>query len=417
MKIAIHFLTLLQIRAVLDTRRSRFIGRKSFHLLSHVNKDISEEEAFQWFDEAIIFVRAGSGGTGANTFKYGKNRQHNVANGGSGGNGGDVLLEVNPSLNTLLGFRATNSFRAERGRDGRLDFANGLTGEKCVIPCPIGTVAIDNSTGVVLGELTKDGDRLVVARGGLGGKGNGATKRAKGEKAKGYPPQGGERRWIRLELKLVADVGLLGMPNAGKSTILDAITNARPKIASYAFTTITPNLGVCEVNGPNSVGSGGDAMVMCDIPGVIEGAHRGAGLGRRFLRHVERCRILLHIVNGDSVNPISDFLAINQELQLFSPVLAQKPQIVVLNKIDLPHVESRKEQIITDLRQVMTHTRLLTISGMATTGLPELVERTNTFLKKLKKDDIDMQEENELENESRLIIEENMFVQDVDDIN
>eukprot|EP01041_Mallomonas_annulata_P003649 gene3650-7276_t len=352
-----------------------------------VTLDINDEEAFQWFDEALVFVKAGSGGTGANTFKFGKGRQHSIANGGSGGNGGDVILYVDKSLNTLLGFRSRSNYKAERGEDGNLEFANGLSGNKYMVPVPIGTVAIDNSTGLIIGELTHESDQLVVARGGQGGKGNGATKRAPGEKSKSHPPEGGERKWLRLELKLVADIGLLGVPNAGKSTLLDAITNARPKIASYPFTTIIPNLGVCEVNGPGSVANGGDAMIIADIPGLIEGAHRGAGLGRRFLRHVERCKMLIHLVNGDSPDPLHDFTSINKELQLFSPVLAQKPQIVVLNKLDLPHVQDKKDEIISQLKAEMTHTRILTISGLSRTGLKEFIERTYNFLKKLKDDE------------------------------
>jgi len=190
-----------------------------------------------------------------------------------------------------------------------------------------------NETGAVVGELTTHRQQLVVATGGLAGRGNGAivSKGRDSKRGGGSPPQGGQKRWLRLELRLVADIGLVGVPNAGKSTLLDAITNARPKIASYPFTTIVPNLGVCQVGGGQA--NGGAAMVVCDIPGLLEGAHEGVGLGRGFLRHVERCAVILHIVNGASVDPVGDFKAINRELRLFSPTLAAKPQIVALNKV------------------------------------------------------------------------------------
>lgn len=250
---------------------------------------------------------------------------------------------------------------------------------------PRGVLIKDNETDQLICELTEDGQVHVVAKGGQGGRGNAALNTKGVEKGICISPQGGQKRWLKLELKLVADIGLIGVPNAGKSTLLDAVTNARPKIANYAFTTIVPNLGVCEVGG--SVADGGDAMVIADIPGLIEGAHMGVGLGRGFLRHVERCKMLIHIVNGNSDDPLRDFHTINRELQMFSPLLATKPQVVVLNKIDIPDVAGRKNEILAELQRSMSHKRLLCISAQSRIGVDELVTRAHQFLKKLTQDE------------------------------
>ena len=289
-------------------------------------RDTTEDEAFLWFDEAMVFARAGSGGAGSTAMKFGKARQHMRPTGGSGGDGGSVIFTVDTSTNTLLGFRGRSNYRADNGADGALEYANGLKGADCYVAVPLGTVVTDNSTQQVLGELTEAGQQLIVATGGLGGRGNAALKSKDASGTGASPPQGGEKRWLKLELKLVADVGLIGVPNAGKSTLLGAITSAKPKIASYAFTTIVPNLGVCEVGG--RLADGGTALVIADIPGLVEGAHKGVGLGRGFLRHIERCKIILHLVNGDSYpDCLREFAAINEELRLFSPQLASKPQV------------------------------------------------------------------------------------------
>lgn len=352
---------------------------------SNLRGDITESEAFLWFDEAFVHVRAGSGGAGSSAVKFGKARQHVAPSGGSGGNGGSVIFTVDPSFNTLLGFRGRSSFRAENGADGGLEFANGAAGSDTRVTVPKGTLVIDNSTNAVIGELTREGQELLVARGGMGGGGNAALGVNKVKASKCTPAEGGERRWLKLELKLVADVGLVGVPNAGKSTLLDAITNAKPKIAPYPFTTIVPNLGVCEVGG--KLADGGEALVVADIPGLLEGAHRGVGLGRGFLRHVERCKMIIHIINGDAADPVGDYLAINRELQLFSPTLAAKPQVVVLNKIDLSHVAARQEELLAALKSNMSHARLLAISAAGHVGTSDLVERTHRFLQKIKADE------------------------------
>lgn len=372
-------------------RTYRNKGLKSFCLFanpitsdgSNYRGDITEEEAFLWFDEALIYVRGGSGGAGSSAVKFGKGRQHTAPTGGSGGNGGSVKLVADSSMNTLLGFRGSSSYKATNGQNGDMEYANGLAGSDFVVKVPTGTLITENSTGLVLGELSEDGQILEVASGGAGGRGN-AAFRTKGEKAVCVPPEGGQRRWLRLELKLVADVGLVGVPNAGKSSLLDAITNAKPKIASYPFTTIIPNLGVCQVESQEE--GKVDGMVIADIPGLIEGAHQGTGLGRRFLRHVERCSMILHIINGDSEDPVNDYLTINEELRLFSTTLATKPQVVVLNKIDLPHVEARQAEIMAKLKSSMPHSRLLAISAAGRINVDDLVRRTYGFLMKIKAD-------------------------------
>ena len=355
---------------------------------SNYRGDITEEEAFLWFDEAKIYVKAGSGGAGASTFKFGKARQHVAPSGGSGGDGGNVIFYGDDSFNTLFGFRGRSSFHAEHGEEGALDYANGVKGGDTRIAVPVGTLVYCNETNTPIGEISKKNQELVVAAGGFGGKGNAApTQKIRGEKSVATPPSGGQKRWLRLELKLVADIGLVGVPNAGKSTFLDAVTDAKPKIASYAFTTIVPNLGVCKVGGGQE--EGGDAIVIADIPGLVEGASNGTGLGRGFLRHIERCYMILHIVNGDSEDPIGDFVAINKELQMFSPLLASKPQVVVLNKIDIPEVEIEIESLKEKISKVMTHKRLLTMSAAGHINVKEVIERSNKFLKKLKADEIE----------------------------
>lgn len=316
--------------------------------------------------------------------------------GGSGGTGGDVIIQADPSFNTLLRFKGTGSFRAENGHDGDCNFLNGKYGTDCIVRVPPGTVIKDADTQEIVAEIRSETDQFVVAKGGLGGQGNAAAKVGKGGRYVCMPPQGGQRRHLKFELKLVADIGLVGVPNAGKSTLLDAITNARPKIASYPFTTIVPNLGVCDLSRQLDTpdlhferfkGIEGQTMVIADIPGLLEGAHRGVGLGRGFLRHIERCKMIIHVVNGDSLDPCGEFDAINNELQLFSPILATKPQVVVLNKIDLPSVAGQLTVLQDKLLKTMTHTRLVPISAAGKLNVPLLVLKTWQFLKKIERDE------------------------------
>ena len=264
--------------------------------------------------------------------------------GGDGGRGGDVVLEVNPHLNTLAQFRYQKRFVAQAGGKGGPNRMTGKSAEALVIPVPPGTLVYDADTGELLGDLTEPGQRLVVARGGRGGRGNvhfaSSRNRVPRIAEKGEPA---EERNLRLELKLIADVGLVGVPNAGKSTFLARVTNARPKIANYPFTTLTPNLGVAQLAVDRT-------LVLADIPGLIEGAHQGVGLGHDFLRHIQRTRVLIHLLDGLSADPVADFAQINTELALFDPDLAAKPQIVAFNKMDLPDVAARWPEVEAAIR-------------------------------------------------------------------
>jgi GTP-binding protein len=285
------------------------------------------------FDEAKIYVKGGDGGNGAVAFRREKFVPRGGPAGGHGGKGGDVMLEVDPQLNTLVHFKSQIHFKAGRGEHGGGKNMTGANGEDLIIPVPPGTVARVADTGQLLADLTEPGQQAIVARGGKGGRGNTSFKSSTNQAPKiaerGLP---GQELWLTLELKLIADVGLVGMPNAGKSTLLSVVSAARPKIADYPFTTLQPNLGVVVLNHRD--------LVMADIPGLIEGAHEGTGLGYQFLRHIERCRLLVHLLNGAAVDPLAEFDQINQELALFSERLANKPQVVVLNKLDLPEAQA-----------------------------------------------------------------------------
>ncbi len=285
------------------------------------------------FDEARIFVKAGDGGDGAVAFRREKFVPRGGPAGGHGGAGGDVIMEVDPQMSTLVQFKNRSHFRAKRGVHGGGKNMTGAKGEDVIIMVPPGTVARDAETGDLVADLTEAGQQAVVAKGGQGGRGNTSFKSSKNQAPriaeKGLP---GQELWLTLELKLIADVGLVGMPNAGKSTFLSVVSAAQPKIADYPFTTLQPNLGVVVMDHRD--------LVLADIPGLIEGAHTGTGLGHQFLRHVERSRLLVHLLNGASPDPLIEFEQINQELSLFSERLAAKKQIVVLNKIDLPDTEA-----------------------------------------------------------------------------
>jgi len=280
-----------------------------------------------FFDEATIRVRGGDGGKGCVSFRREKYLPLGGPNGGNGGRGGHVYLRANRRLNTLVAFRRRRHFRAEDGGHGLGKGMQGRSGDDLYIDVPTGTVVRDEA-GDVLGDLIEDGQTLLVVAGGRGGRGNEAFKSSTRQAPRfaelGQP---GQERTLALELKLIADVGVIGKPNAGKSSLLARVSSARPKIADYPFTTLSPNLGVVEIDGR--------ALVMADIPGLIEGAHQGAGLGIQFLRHVERTRMLVHLMDGASLDPVADFRAINRELSQYSAALASKPQVVALNKIDL----------------------------------------------------------------------------------
>lgn len=285
-----------------------------------------------FFDQAKIYVKGGDGGNGVVAFRREKFVPRGGPAGGNGGRGGHVVFFVDTGLNTLFSFQKQVHFRADRGTHGGGANKTGAHGADLRIPVPPGTIVRDADTGQTVADLLHPGQQAVIARGGRGGRGNNAFKSARNKAPrlaeKGEP---GQERWLELELRLVADVGIIGVPNAGKSTLLSVVSAAKPKIADYPFTTIIPNLGVAEVNHRQ--------IVLADIPGLMEGAHEGVGLGLEFLRHVERTRLLIHLLNGDSPDPLGDFQAINQELSLFNPALADKPQIVAFNKMDLPDAQ------------------------------------------------------------------------------
>jgi len=255
--------------------------------------------------------------------------------GGDGGKGGDVIFEVKPTLNTLSSFRQNQKFSAENGANGGPSQRTGRNGRDRIIPVPPGTIIFDIESGILLGDLTQPGQKRIICRGGRGGRGNQhfATSRNQAPRTaeRGEPF---EEKELRLELRLIADIGIIGMPNAGKSTLLTALTNAKPKIGDYPFTTLQPNLGVARIDDDTTT-------VLADIPGLIEGAHAGAGLGHDFLRHIQRTRVLIHLIDGLSADPMADFSQVNNELALFDPNLAKKPQIVALNKTDQPQVRER----------------------------------------------------------------------------
>ncbi len=286
----------------------------------------------KFVDEASIRVFAGKGGNGCLSFRREKYVAKGGPDGGDGGDGGSVILQADEALNTLVDYRYQRSYRADSGEPGRGRNCTGRSGEDLVLKVPIGTTVLDEDTGEVLGDLAADGEQLVVARGGFHGLGNtrfkSSTNRAPRQTT---PGSEGEQRSLRLELKVLADVGLLGLPNAGKSTLIRAISSARPKVADYPFTTLVPNLGVVKVEPHRS-------FVVADIPGLIEGASEGAGLGIRFLKHLTRNRILLHLVDSaplDGSDPADAAVAIARELERFSPTLAQRERWLVLNKCDL----------------------------------------------------------------------------------
>jgi GTP-binding protein len=287
----------------------------------------------QFIDEATIEVKAGDGGNGSAAMRREDNVPRGGPSGGDGGDGGSVIIVADPNLATLLDFKYRRHYKAPRGEDGRAKDQYGAAGEDLILRVPVGTMVFDAASDDVLCDLSQEGARFVAAAGGKGGRGNIHFKTPWNQAPRTTEPgTPGAERTLRLELKLLADVGLLGYPNVGKSTFIARVSRARPKIADYPFTTLVPNLGVVRISDERT-------FVIADIPGLIEGAAEGAGLGHQFLRHVERCRVLLHIVEdtfttGPERNPLDDFDVINRELARYAPALADKPQVVVLNKLD-----------------------------------------------------------------------------------
>ncbi len=323
----------------------------------------------QFIDEASIRVEAGKGGNGCLSFRREKYVARGGPDGGDGGDGGDVVLVADEALNTLVDFRFQPLYRAEVGEAGAGRTKTGARGETRRVRAPVGTTVIDEDTLEVLGDLTEPGQELLVARGGRRGLGNthfkSSTNRAPRRTTPGSP---GEVRQLRLQLKLIADVGLLGMPNAGKSTLISKVSAARPKIADYPFTTLTPNLGVVKLEGDAS-------LVMADIPGLIEGAAEGAGLGVQFLRHLARTRILLHMVDClpvDGSQPLDNVELIERELIAYSPALARRPVWVVLTKIDLLGAEARR-QLLDTLAARFPERLVYAISAVTGEGVEPLI--------------------------------------------
>ncbi len=298
-----------------------------------------------FLDEADISVHAGRGGNGVVHFHREKYVTHGGPDGGDGGRGGSIYLQVDRKLNTLYRFRNVRKFLAKDGANGATNNKTGRSAEDTVISVPPGTMVRELPDGKLLGDLTEDGARMLLARGGRGGRGNQhfatASNQAPSVAEKGEP---GEEKNLRLELKLIADIGLVGAPNAGKSTFLAAVTAATPKIAPYPFTTTEPNLGVAALEDFETV-------VLADIPGLIEGAHAGTGLGFAFLRHIQRTRVLIHLIDGAGADPLADFSQINTELALFDPDLQLKPQVVAVNKMDLPEAKERWAALQAELKK------------------------------------------------------------------
>ncbi len=330
------------------------------------------QNELRFIDEARINVRAGAGGNGVINFRREKHVPLGGPDGGDGGEGGTVFLVVDGGLNTLLPFQRRHNFRAQNGRNGGGNNKTGRSGADLEIAVPPGTVAREPASGALLGDLTESGQRVQAARGGKGGRGNArfATSRNRAPRVaeKGEP---GETRDLALELRLIADVGIVGVPNAGKSTFLAAVSAARPKIADYPFTTLAPNLGVADLGDYRT-------LVLADIPGVIEGAHAGVGLGAAFLRHVQRTRVLIHLLDGLSDQPLADYSQIQSELALFDSELATKPQVIALNKTDLPEVAARLPAIRAQFSE--RGQPLSAVSAIAGRGVRQLLQQAAELL-------------------------------------
>ena len=320
----------------------------------------------QFIDEARITVQAGDGGNGVVSFRREKFIPKGGPDGGNGGNGGNVIVRANRQLNTLLDYRYRHIYKAQRGEDGRSKNQFGKYGDDVVLGVPCGTLIRDDAIDTILGDLVHDGDEIVVARGGKGGKGNAefatATNQAPRHAEKGTK---GEGRELVLELKLLADVGLVGFPNAGKSTLISVISAARPKIADYPFTTLTPNLGIVRI-------AEGKTFTVADIPGLIEGAHLGKGLGIQFLRHIERTKVLVFMIEATSLDIREDYGMLLRELQEYSQALTKKPCIVAINKMDIADREmtARVKKL-----KIGRGIKVLPISAVTNFGVDALVEQ------------------------------------------
>ena len=325
----------------------------------------------KFLDQAKIFIQSGDGGAGCVSFRREKYIEFGGPNGGDGGKGGSVYIEAVPNLNTLIDFRYHQHFKAQKGRNGMGSDKTGPKGEDIVIKVPVGTEVLADDQETLIVDMVEPGQRFLIAKGGDGGRGNAQFKSSTNQAPRfaepGWP---GQELWVWLRLKVIADVGLLGMPNAGKSTFLSVVTKARPKIADYPFTTIHPNLGVAWVDNYE--------MVIADIPGLIEGAHEGIGLGDRFLKHIERCYALLHLVDATNDDVVKTYLDIRKELELYDPKLAAKPEVVALNKCDaLSDKEIAKKQ---SALEKAIGKKVFVISAIAKKGIFDCLLAVNKYI-------------------------------------
>ncbi|MDJ0757425.1 MAG: GTPase ObgE [Ardenticatenaceae bacterium] len=326
-----------------------------------------------FFDEAKIFIKSGDGGDGMISFRREKFVPRGGPDGGDGGNGGSVIFRVNPKINSLNKFHRFVHYEADNGKNGGRKKQTGARGQDLILEVPPGTVIRREETGELLGDLTRPDQELLLLQGGQGGRGNvhfaNSVNQVPQTAERGEP---GQESWVTLELKLIADVGLVGLPNAGKSTLLSVISKAKPKIASYPFTTLSPNLGVVRF-------SDEEALVFADIPGLIEGASGGSGLGHEFLRHIERTRVLVHLLDGSTAEPLENFAIINQELALYDAGLEKKPQLVVLTKMDLPDTVAWEPILEEEIEQ--RGYEFQAISAVTGEGVQEMLRRVQQMVK------------------------------------
>jgi len=332
-----------------------------------------------YLDRVKIFIKAGNGGNGKTSFHTEKYVAMGGPDGGDGGHGGNIVFVADKSIDSLIDFRFTKHFRAENGANGGSTNKRGKNGEDLIIKVPCGTVIRDNETEKIIADMFEDGSEVVVLKGGLGGLGNARFKSSTRQHPSfSQTGQLCEEKEVILELKTIADVGLVGFPNVGKSTILSMLTNAKPKIANYHFTTLAPNIGVCKY--------GSESFVIADIPGLIEGASEGIGLGHYFLRHIERTRILLHVVDisgSEDRDPYEDYLIINSELKKHGENVENLPQIIVLNKIDLVDDKEKIANFIKKVRKTNKNLEIVEISAVSNNNLDELLKKTIELLKTL----------------------------------
>lgn len=338
----------------------------------------------KFLDEAKVYVKSGDGGNGSVSFRREKYEEFGGPDGGNGGRGGDIIIECVDGLNTLIDFRYRQHFKAGTGNHGMGKDRTGGKGKAKTLKVPVGTQILDEDKETLLADLTEVGQTIVLARGGDGGHGNAHFKSATNRAPRRYDPGWpGEERWIWLRLKLIADAGLVGLPNAGKSTFLAAVSRARPKIADYPFTTLHPNLGVVYVHG--------EEIVMADVPGLIEGAHEGAGLGDRFLGHVERCRVLLHLIDGTEDDPVANYRTIRHELDEYGGGLGDKVEIIGLNKCDAlqdDEIEEKRDALVK-----ASSSEVLPLSGVTGKGVDVVLARLFEQIKSDKETDEGLKQE------------------------